>query len=137
MTPHPLAKWLVAEDDIRFSGETVWLSDTVWMVKERFEFSSGYIKPRTMFVQIMTPNRLHVTADDMPLGADILLHENGFRFTPYYIWSQYKGKRWRLKCLDENLVDETGVIHDTIKMFLFGFHVSTMRLTVTVDRNEG
>jgi len=133
---HPLVRWGVPKERIRLLGRTVGLSDTVWMVKERFEFSSGNVIPRTMFVEIVAPNRLHVTADDMPLGADIILHENGFRFTPYYILSQYKGKRWRLRCLDENIIDESGTIHDTIKMFLFGLHVSTMRLTVTVDRTE-
>ena len=104
------------------------------MVKERFEFSSGDLIARTMFVEIVDPDRLHVTADDMPLGADIVLHEKGFRFTPYWIWSKYRGRRWRLKCMDENLIDENGTIHDTIKMFLCGFPVATMRLAVRVDR---
>jgi hypothetical protein len=87
-----------------------------------------------MFVEIVGSDRLHVTADDMPLGADIILHEKRFRFTPYYIWACYRGRRWRLRCIDENLIDESGTIHDTIRMFFFGFPVATMRLRVTVDR---
>jgi hypothetical protein len=66
----------------------------------------------------------------VPLGADIILHEKGFRFTPYYIWSLYKGRRWRLRCTDENLIDEDGAIQDTIRMTYFGLPVATMRLTV-------
>jgi hypothetical protein len=131
---HPLLRWVMPKEQIRFSGQPVWLSDTVWVVKERFEFSSGDVISRKMFVEVGGPDRLHVTADDMPLGADIILHEKGFRFTPYYIWSRYKGRRWRLKCIDENLIDKTGTIHDTIKMFLFGLPVATMRLTIRVDR---
>ena len=122
------------KEHIRFLSQTIWFSDVVWVVKERFEFSSGDMIVRKMFVEIVGPDRLHVTADDMPLGADIILHEKGFRFTPYYIWSYYRGRRWRLKCIDENLIDESGTIHDTIKMFFFGFPVATMRLAVTVDR---
>lgn len=134
LCPHPLLRWLMPKERIRFSSQSIWLSDTVWVVKERFEFSSGEIIARKMFVEIVDPERLHVTADDMPLGADIILHENGFRFTPYYTWSYYKGRRWRLRCIDENLADKSGTIHNTIKMFFFGFPVATMRLRVKVDR---
>ena len=132
--PHPLLRWVIPKDQIRFSSQPIWLSDTVWVVKDRFEFSSGEVIERRMFVEIVGSERLHVTADDIPLGADIILHEKGFRFTPYYTWSYYKGRRWRLRCIDENLIDENGTIHDTIKMFFFGFPVVTMRLNVTVER---
>ena len=136
LSPHPLLRWVARKEHIHFEGRTIWLSDTVWVAKERFGFSSGDAIVRTMFVEIVDPDRLHVTADDMPLGADIVLHEKGFRFTPYWIWSKYRGRRWRLKCMDENLIDENGTIHDTIKMFFSGFPVATMRLTVTVDRTK-
>ena len=130
LSPHPLLRWLIPKERVRFSSRSIWLSETVWVVKERFEFSSRNAIARTMLVKIVGPDRLRVTADDMPLGADIILHEKGFRFTPYYIWSRYKGRRWRLRCTDENLIDENGTIHDTIRMFFLGFPVATMRLTV-------
>ena len=130
LSPHPLIRWLIAKERVCFSGRSVGLSDTTWVVKESFEFSSGNAIARTMFVEIVGPDRLHVTADDMPLGADIILHEKGFRFTPYYIWSHYRGRRWRLWCIDENSIDDNGAIHDTIRMFWFGLPVATMRLTV-------
>jgi len=84
LSPHPLLRWLMPPEQVRFSSRPIWLSDTVWVVRERFEFSSGDVIARTMFVEIVGLDRLHVTADDMPLGADIILHEKGFRFTPYY-----------------------------------------------------
>ena len=90
---------------------------------------------RRMFVEIIGKNRLHVTADDMPLGADITLHEKGFYFTPYLIWFHYKGRRWRLKCMDENMIDDSGVINDRIRMFFMGFPIATMHLAVKVDRS--
>jgi hypothetical protein len=134
LSPHPLLRWFIPKEHIRFSSQPTWLSDTVWVVRECFEFSSGDRIARTMFVEIIGPDRLHVTADDIRLGADIILHEKGFRFTPYYIRSRYKGRRWRLRCTDENLIDENGTIHDTIKMFFFGFPVASMRFAVRVDR---
>jgi hypothetical protein len=134
LTPHPLLRWVMPKEHIHLLSQPTWLSETIWVVKERFEFSSKQVITRTMFVEIVGPKRLHVTADDMPLGAAIILHENGFRFTPYYNWSYYRGRRWRLRCIDENLINENGTIHDTIKMFLLGFPVATMRLTVRVER---
>ncbi len=130
LCPHPFVRWLVPEQHIRFESQSIWLSETVWMVKEKFEFSSGTVIARTMFVEQVAPECLHVTADDMPLGADILLDEKGFRFTPYYISAQYKDRRWQLRCFDENVIDENGVIDDTIEMFFWGLHVATMSLSV-------
>ncbi len=83
-----------------------------------------------MFVEIVGPDRLHVTADDMPMGADIILRDNGFRFTPYYIWFEHRGRRWQLKCFDENIIDEKGTIHDTIRICFFGVQVATLLLRV-------
>ncbi len=49
-----------------------------------------------MSAELLAPNRIHLTADDMPFGADILLHEKGFDFTPYYILATYGGQVFRL-----------------------------------------
>ena len=130
LIPHPLLRWLIPREQICFSSQTIWLSDMVWAVKERFEFSSGNVIARTMLVEMVGPDQLHVTADDMPSGADIILHQKGFRFTPYYIRCYHRGRKWRLWCKDENSIDEDGMIHDTIKMFFLGFPVATMRLAV-------
>lgn len=83
-----------------------------------------------MFCELTTPDRIHVTADDMPGGANILLRENGFFFTPYDVLGYNKGIRWKLRCYDENVLDVNGVIHDTVKMCFLGFPVATMQLTV-------
>lgn len=132
--PNPLFRWLFPKERLRFSGQPVWTSKDTWEVNEKFEFESGNIIERKMSVEITASDRLHVSADDMPLGADIMLYENRFCFTPYYIRVKYKGLRLRLKCTDENSVDDNGVIRDTIKMFFLGFPVASMRIRTTVER---
>ena len=87
-----------------------------------------------MFAELVAPDRIHITADDMHLGADIILHEKGFSFTPYYILGDFGGRKWKMRCTDENRIDEAGVIHDKIEMFYFGLRVAEMRLTVRVER---
>lgn len=81
-----------------------------------------------MFAELVAPDRIHVTADHIPMGADILLHEGGFRFTPYYALVPYRGRLYRLRCLDECCVDQAGFLHDTIRMFFWSFPVATLRL---------
>jgi hypothetical protein len=83
-----------------------------------------------MFVQLVAPDRLHVTADDIPQGSDIWLSESGFRFEPYYIRAKHRGIALTLRCFDDNVIHPDGTIRDTIKMYLFGLNVATMRLTV-------
>ena len=134
LLPHPLLRWLVPRERFRFFSETAWFSDTVWLVKDRFEFASGRVLERKMFAELMAPNRVHMTADDMPLGADILLHETGFRFTPYYALGSYRGRSYRLRCFDECTLDGQGRIHDIIRMYFWGFPVARMFIG-PLDRN--
>jgi hypothetical protein len=129
LVPYPLLRWVVRKETITFESRTIWLSDTVWMLKESFVFSSTGTISRTMFVQLLAPDRLHVTADDMPLGSDITLSQNGFRFSTYYIRLRHRGMPITLQCLDDNVIQPDGTIRDTIKMYFFGLRVATMNLT--------
>jgi hypothetical protein len=132
--PHVALRWLIPREAVRFSSRTQWLSDTVWIVEDRLSCASGDVSERTMFARLVAPDRIHVTADDMPLGADIHLREDGFRFTPYLIWTRYRGRRVRLKCFDDNVLADGGSIHDTIRMRWYGLPVATMRLRIQVER---
>ena len=135
--PLRLVRWLYPRQEVHYFCEAQWLTETIWVVPERAEFSSGAVIERKMFCELVTPDRIHVTADDMPLGADIHLHENGFRFTPYYTWSGLGGgRKWLLRLHDENVLGPDGRIHDTIHMYYHKIRVATMRLVFTVDRNE-
>ena len=130
LIPHPLLGVFLPRQPFRFSSEVTWLSDTIWIVEDRFEFSSGRVLRRRMFAELVAPDRIHVTADDMPLGADILLHERGFRFTPYYALGAHResGRVYRLRCFDECRLDDKGYLHDKIEMRYWGFPVATMRI---------
>ena len=130
LIPHPLLRWLLPTETLSFESRTSWLSETVWMLKESFVLSSTGTISRTMFVQLIGPDRLHVTADDMPLGSDITLSEKGFRFAPYLVRSEHRGIPITLRCHDDNVIQQDGTIRDTIKMHFLGFHVATMHLIV-------
>ncbi len=130
ISPHPLLHWIIPRERLRFFSEAVWLSETIWLVKDRMEFASGRVIERKMLAELIAADRIHVTADDMPLGADILLHAKGFRFTPYYALAALRdrGRLHRLRCVDECLLDEAGYVHDTIRMYYWRVPVATMRI---------
>jgi hypothetical protein len=135
LVPHPLLRPFFRREGIRFSSEAQWLSDTIWLVKDRMEFTSGGVYDRKMFAELVAPDRIHVTADDMPLGADILLHDRGFRFTPYHAWGPFRGRLYRMRFTDSCVLDESGKIHDTIQMRYRGFPVATMFIG-PIDRDD-
>jgi hypothetical protein len=124
--PHLVLRPFIRRDRVQFSSEAHWLSDTIWLVNDRMEFGSGWVYERKMFAELVSPDRIHVTADDMPLGADILLHARGFRFTPYHAWGRFRGRVYRMRFTDDCVVDEQGSIHDTICMRYCGFPVAKM-----------
>jgi hypothetical protein len=97
-------------------------------VKDRFEFSSGRVLEREMFCELVGPDRIQVTADAMPGGATIHLFADGFHFAPYYVWVDYRGFRFRLRCFDDNKIDEGGFVHDCIRMHLWRIPVATMNI---------
>jgi len=133
---HSLLRWLVPEERIHLSSEARWLSETIWIVTDHFEFSSGRIIDRKMFAELVALDRVHVTADDMPLGADILLFEDGFQFTPYLVLAAYKGRIYRVRCKDKCRIDAEGYVWDEIDIYLCGLPVARMELG-PIDRCAG
>lgn len=133
-SPLPFFRWCAPVEEVRYEGRTTWLSNTIWVVEEWFEPSAGHRIERTMFSRLVAPDRIHVTADDMPGGADLTLSATGFDFAPYYMWVPYRGRKWWIRCIDRNRVDSDGVIHDTVNMYFLRLPVATMHLTVTVRR---
>jgi hypothetical protein len=128
--PHALLRPFLPRQTFRYSCNATWLSDTIWVLDDRFEFAGGRVLRRRMFAELVAADRIHVTADDMPLGADMLLSERGFRFTPYWVLGAYRegGRVHRLRCFDECTLDERGFLYDTIRMRYRGFPLATMRI---------
>jgi hypothetical protein len=135
LVPHPLLRLFIRRQRIQLFSEAHWLSDTIWLVKERMEFSSGWVYHRKMFAELVAHDRVHVTADDMPLGTDILLRDKSFHFTPYHAWGLFHGRLYRMRFTDDCVLDEQGKIHDTIRMHYRGFPVATMFIG-PINRND-
>ena len=128
LIPNAFLRWFAPREHFYLTSEAICLSDTIWIVNDRFQFPSGRILDRKMYCQLVAPSRIHVTADDMPLGADIVLSDSAFSFTPYYALVKHRGFMFRVRCFDQNTIDHEGYIHDIIRVYFAGVPVATMRI---------
>lgn len=134
LVPRGPARLVLARGPVQLEGRGEWLTDQVWRVHERFALGSGFGFERQMFMQQTGPGRVHATADDMPLGAEIELDAGGFRFRRFRSWLVYRGVRFRLGCTSETRVAVDGAMHATIQLDFWRIPVATLRLTIHVER---
>jgi hypothetical protein len=133
LTPHGLARIVLRREAVRITGTGEWLSDSVWRVSERFEMSSGWAFERRMFMELVAPDLVRATADDMPLGANVRLTADGFRFERFRSWLSYRGVRLRLSCQSEAVLGGDGILRGSVRLSLLRVPVVEMRLAIRVE----
>ena len=134
LVPHGPARLVLRREPVRLEGCGEWLTERVWRVHERFALGSGSAFERRMFLEEVAPGRAHATGDDMPLGAEIELAADGFRFRRFRSWLAYRGVRFRLGCTSEARLDGDGVLHAVILLDFLRVRVATLRLAIRIER---
>src|SRR5262245_25168928 len=66
LVPHPMLRLFIRRQRITLSSEARWLTETIWLVKDRMEFASGWVYNRKMFAELVAPERIHVTQTTCP-----------------------------------------------------------------------
>jgi hypothetical protein len=114
--------------------ESTFLSDAVWYYDDQVFLGDGRVEARRRFCQLVAPDRIHVTADDMPDGAEIALSESGFGIAPFW-WTVPLGPvRWPLRCVEESRFESDGTFVETFHLRSFGLPAGRMTFRV---RPEG
>jgi hypothetical protein len=134
LVPHGPARLVLRRQPARLEGNGEWLNERVWRVQERFVLGSGFGFERSMFMEQTAPGFVHATADDMPLGAELELAENGFRFRRFRSWLAWRGVRFRLGCASEARLDGDGVLRASIWLDFWRVPVATLRLAIRIER---
>ena len=106
------------------------------MVHDRLEYGSGTVVERRMEARLTAPDRVLITAPDMPEGGEIQLKRDRFVFSPYVIVAEYRGRRVRLRCRDSNVMTGPNSLRDTIRMYWGPLPLATMTLDVQIEREE-
>ncbi len=83
-----------------------------------------------MFVERTAANRYHMTGDDMPLGADVEVSSQGYRYTPYFSWSSLRGRKWFLRVREEGTFEDDGSIRGHIGVSWHGLPVAVNRFVL-------
>ena len=133
LIPRGPARLVLGRERVQITGSGEWLSASVWLVRERFEMASGWAFERRMFMQLVAPTRVRATADDMPLGADVTLTADGFRFERFRSWLLYRGVRFRLGCCSSARLDASGTLNGEVRLDLLRIPVATLRLSIRVE----
>jgi hypothetical protein len=137
LAPHGPARLVLGREAVRLEGNGEWLSERVWRVHERFALGSGLAFERRMFMEEVAPGRVHATGDDMPLGADVELGADGFRFRRFRSWLAWRGVRLRLGCASEARLAADGMLHAVVRLDCWRVPVATLRLAIRIERDLG
>lgn len=97
---------------IRFAltRETTWHSDEVGIVRDRAVLPSGWVEERLRFARFTDPSHIHMTADDMPDGAEVTIGEQGYQVAPYRVLVSVGPARFILKSRDEAMIESDGAL---------------------------
>lgn len=63
--------------------QTTSVSDALWRIDDQAEFAGGRVQRRQTFVEWVSDERLRLTANDLPDGAEMWLEEGGYRTAPF------------------------------------------------------
>jgi hypothetical protein len=115
----------------RFRSEILNPSEDSWDVLDTSTSPNGTVQQRRMHCQQLAPDRLKLTADDMPHGAKIHLRLDGFDFAPYVIRTPvFEPLRLPLRYFDTVRLRPDGTMLETIELRFLGIRIGrvTMRL---------
>jgi hypothetical protein len=114
----------------RCRREATFLTDDVWYYDDQVFMGDGRVEARRRFCQLVTPDRIHVTADDMPDGADVALDDRGFEIAPFWLTVPIGPLRWPLRCREQSRFESDGTFVETFHLRSFGLPAGRMTFRV-------
>jgi hypothetical protein len=106
---------------LRFRATRVatWLTEDTWTFDDEATFAHGWTQRQRRFCQFVTPQHIHVTAEDLPNGADVLLDEDGYRVAPFTMLIPVGPLRLPLRCHEHGRMDGRTLV-DTVELRFLG-----------------
>ena len=107
--------------DIEEAGE-----DSV-VFHDRTEFAGGFVHDQHRLCRMVAPDRVEVTAGDLPSGAVVRLEDDGYRIEPYRILNTVGPLGFVLTARDVHRPEGDG-LRDTIELRWLGIPAATIDL---------
>src|SRR5262245_60138996 len=109
-----LLRWLMPREPFRLDVKMERLADSIWVFRDHLVFARGGEIRRTQFMERVGDGRYRATADDMPLGADVVVGDHRYRCEPYRSWVRVRGRMVRVRAREEGSFLEDGSIDGVI-----------------------
>jgi hypothetical protein len=115
----------------QFRSECQFITEREWIVKDTTTFDDGRMTQRIMRARFVPPDRIAVSAEDLPRGAEMTLEEHGFHFRPYLLRIQIGGPLGvRVRCRDRCWLDEKGKLNDELELRFFGLPLGQVTMSL-------
>ena len=110
------------------SRETTWLSEDVALVRDRAVFSNGRVEERLRYARFVDPSHIHVSADDMPDGADVTIGEEGYQVAPYRVLVPVGPVRLMLRARDQVAVKDSSTLEYIVRVSWHGLPIARVEM---------
>ena len=110
------------------SRTTTWISEDVGVVHDRAWLARGRVEERVRYARFIDAAHIHVTADDMPDGADIVIDELGYRVAPYRVLAPIGPLRFILTSRDQATVESDGTLSYVCRLRWHGLPVARLEM---------
>jgi hypothetical membrane protein len=110
------------------SRSTTWISDDVGIVHDRAVLARGRVEERVRYARFIDASHIHVTADDLPDGADIVIDDHGYRIAPYRVLAPIGPLRLILTTHDQATVERDGTLRYVCRLRWHGLPVARLEM---------
>jgi hypothetical protein len=108
--------WRRLAQPVHIRRRSVPVGDEIWKVEDVTELGDGRVMVRRYYCELVGEDRVHVTGDDLPDGAELQLEEGGYRIAPYRVAVPVGPARFTVLCRDSATALPDGGVKDTIEM---------------------
>ena len=92
------------------------MGDEICKVEDVSELGGGRVMVRRYYCELVADDRVHVTGDDLPDGAELRLEDGGYRIAPYRLSVPVGPARFTMVCRDSAVPLPGGGVRGTIEM---------------------
>jgi hypothetical protein len=122
----PAFLWRPFAPRFTLSRETTWHSEEVALVRDRAVLSNGRVEERIRYARFIDPSHIHVTAGDMPDGAEVIIDEDGYRIAPYRVLAPIGPARLMLESRDQATIQPDGTLRYVARLRWHGLPVGRL-----------
>ena len=122
----PYRLWSVAGPGFSFSRRSTWVTEDLGIVVDRAVLRNGRVEERVRYARLLDPTHIHVTSDDMPDGANILVDEQGYRIAPYKVIVPIGPLRLVFTCHDSARIEPDGSLTYEVYLRWHGLPVAQL-----------